>query len=364
MAEPTIVVVPLLNPNEPESRLAAIHAPDGARVGAGQPLVTLETTKSSVEVVAEAAGYVTGLRAALGSLLRAGDRLCWLAESSTWRPPEDARPPAEAPLPEGLRLTAPALALARTTGVDLARLPLGQVITEAQLRDMLAGKPQDATQAAERRMIVYGGGGHGKSLIESIRATGEHEIVGVLDDGLARGTHVLGLPVLGGAEMLSEMLAQGVRLAANAVGGIGDVRSRVIVFRRLVEAGFACPAVVHPTAFVEPSARLSAGVQVMPHAYVGSESDVGFGVIINTAAVVSHDCRLGAYANVSPGALLAGGVTVGEAALVGMGVTVNLGVTIGDAARVGNSAVVKMDVPPGGIVRAGAVWPDRPDEAR
>ncbi len=364
MAEPTVVLVPLLNPNEPESRVAAIHAPDGTRVGAGQPLVTLETTKSSVEVVAEAAGYVAGLRASLGSLVRAGDRLCWLAKSSAWRPPEDARPPAEAPLPEGLRLTAPALTLARTTGVDLTRLPLGPLITEAELRDLLAGKPQDAEQAAGRQMIVYGGGGHGKSLIESIRATGEHEIIGIVDDGLARGTQILGLPVLGGAEVLPDMLAQGVRLAANAVGGIGDARSRILVFRRLVEAGFACPAVVHPTAFVEPSARLSAGVQVMPHAYVGSESDVGFGVIINTAAVVSHDCRLGAYANVSPGALLAGGVTVGEAALVGMGVTVNLGVTIGDAARVGNSAVVKQDVPPGGVVRAGAVWPEKQDEAR
>ena len=364
MAEPTVVLVPLLNPNEPESRVAAIHAPDGTRVAAGQPLVTLETTKSSVEVVAEAAGYVAGLRASLGSLVRAGDRLCWLAESSAWRPPEDARPPAEAPLPEGLRLTALALALARTTGVDLTRLPLGQLITEAQLRDLLTGKPLDGSQPADRRMIVYGGGGHGKSLIESIRATGEHEIIGVVDDGLTRGMQILGLPVLGGAEVLPDLLAQGVRLAANAVGGIGDARSRVLVFRRLVEAGFACPAVVHPTAFVEPSARLSAGVQVMPHAYVGSESDVGFGVIINTAAVVSHDCRLGAYANVSPGALLAGGVTVGEAALVGMGVTVNLGVAIGDAARVGNSAVVKKDVPPGGVVRAGAVWPEKQDEAR
>ena len=33
MAEPIGVLVPLLNPNEPESRLAAIHAPEGTRVG-------------------------------------------------------------------------------------------------------------------------------------------------------------------------------------------------------------------------------------------------------------------------------------------------------------------------------------------
>lgn len=357
MPEAKVVLVPLLNPNEPESRLAAIHAPEGARARAGQALVTLETTKSSVEVVAEADGFVAGLRAAVGDRLRAGDRLCWLSASSDWRPPPPEAAAPESAVPEGLRMTAPALALARTVGLDLMRLPIGPLITEAQVRDLLAGAPLDSDQATDRRLIVYGGGGHGKSVIEAVRAAGEFEVVGVVDDGLERGRKVVGVPVLGGAEILPELVAQGLRLAANAVGGIGDARSRIMVFRRLMEAGFACPEIVHPTAYVEPSARLSAGVQVLPHAYVGSESEIGFGAIVNTSAVVSHDCRLGPFANVSPGALLAGDVTLGEAVLVGMGATVNLGVAIGDGARVGNSAVVKGDVPAGGIVRAGAVWP-------
>jgi acetyltransferase EpsM len=359
MSEPVPVLVPLLNPNEPESRLVAIHAPEGTRVEPGRPLVSLETTKSSVEVVAEAAGFVAGLRASVGDLLRAGDRLCWLAQKSGWTPPRVESPAAEAPLPEGLRMTAPGLALARATGMALTRLPIGPLITEAQVRDLLSGAAAGIDPSADHRLIVYGGGGHGKSVIEAIRAMGTHDVVGIVDDGLAKGTQVLGIPVLGGAEELPELLAQGIRLAANAVGGIGDARSRVSVFHRLIEAGFACPAVVHPTAFVEPSARLSPGVQIMPHAYIGSEAEIGFGAIVNTSAVVSHDCRLGAYANVSPGALLAGGVRLGESALVGMGVTVNLGVAIGNGARVGNSAVVKKDVPPGRIVRAGMVWPEK-----
>lgn len=359
MTEPTVVLVPLLNPNEPESRLAAIHASDGTRVRAGQPLVTLETTKSTVDVAAEGEGYVAGLRAAVGDRLHAGERLCWVSASRDWRAPTEEAPTGELPLPEGVRLTAPALALARTAGLDLRRLPAGPLITEIQVRDLLAGQTPDATLPADRRLIVYGGGGHGKSLIEAVRAAGEFEVVGVVDDGLDQGRTVVGAPVLGGGKVLPDLLAQGIRLAVNAVGGIGDARSRVTVFRRLLEAGLACPPIVHPTAFVEPSARLSAGVQVLPHAYIGSEVEIGFGAIVNTSAIVSHDCRLGAYANVSPGALLAGGVTLGEMALVGMGVTVNLGVAIGDGARVGNSAVVKKDVPPGRIVRAGAVWPEK-----
>jgi UDP-3-O-[3-hydroxymyristoyl] glucosamine N-acyltransferase len=47
---------------------------------------------------------------------------------------------------------------------------------------------------------------------------------------------------------------------------------------------FTCPSVAHPTAFIEASTSLQAGVQVFPHAYVGSEAEIGFGAIINTDA--------------------------------------------------------------------------------
>lgn len=206
-------------------------------------------------------------------------------------------------------------------------------------------------------MILYGGGGHGKVLIELIRALGSYRLVGVVDDGLAAGADVLGLPVLGGAEVLSELCRQGVRLAVNGVGGIGRPEIRWRVFELLAQAGFHCPALVHPAAYVEPSARLEGGVQVLPQAYISSAVRVGFGTVINAGVVVSHDCVLGRCVNLSPGALLAGGVRVEDFAQIGMGATINIGITIGRGARVGNGATVKADVPPGGVVRAGTIWP-------
>jgi sugar O-acyltransferase (sialic acid O-acetyltransferase NeuD family) len=209
------------------------------------------------------------------------------------------------------------------------------------------------------KMVIYGGGGHGRSLIDLVRSLGTFDLVGVIDDGLPAGTKVLGLPVLGGAGHLAGLVEQGIRLAVNAVGGVGDIQSRIRVFGHILEAGFDCPTLVHPTAFVEDSARLADGVQLLPHAYVGSEAEIGFGVIVNTGALVSHDCKIEAYASLAPGAVLAGGVKVGEAAAIGMGVTVNLNLSIGARARVGNSAVVKGDVPSEAVVHAGRVWPPR-----
>jgi acetyltransferase EpsM len=212
-------------------------------------------------------------------------------------------------------------------------------------------------------IIIYGGGGHGKSLIDLLRALGSYHLAGVVDDGKPAGGDVLGVPLLGGGEVLGELYRSGVRMAVNAVGGIGNLAPRLQVFGRLAEAGFDCPGVVHPAAWVEPSASLAKGVQVFPHAYVGSDAHVGFGCIVNTGAILSHDVVLGDYSNISPGAILAGAVEVGERALIGMGVTINLEVKVGAGARIGNGATIKRDVPAGSVVHAGTIWP-KPTEER
>lgn len=209
------------------------------------------------------------------------------------------------------------------------------------------------------QIVVFGGGGHGKTVLDLLGALGTYTVAGVVDDSFSPGHTVAGVPVIGGAGVLAQLASGGVTLAVNGVGGItnGGMANRVAVFEQLAAAGLRCPSLVHPRAWVEPSAHLEAGVQVLAHAYVGSEARVGFGALVNTAAVVSHDCCLGAYVNVSPGALLAGGVKAGPEARFGMGVTVNVGVKIGAGAAVGNGATVKADVGDGAVVRAGATWP-------
>jgi acetyltransferase EpsM len=373
MPDPLPVLIPLLNTNEPEALLAALLITEGQLVSTGDLLCTLETTKSAVDVTAEAQGYVAGLRFSVGQLVRAGEILCYLAESPEWSPSLEAAPLADrtrAPgghltdLPVGLRITQPALRAANEAGLDLETLPTGPLVTESLVRDLIERSSAPVAQATPQSgfdptaILIYGGGGHGKMLIDLLHALKTYHIIGVLDDGLPIGSIVMGIPVLGGGEVLSDFYAQGVRLAANAVGGIGNIAVRINVFQKIAQAGFACPALVHPAAFIEPGARLSPGSQVFAHAYVGSEADIGFGVIVSTGAIVSHDCVLGECTNLAPGAILAGEVRLGRGVLIGMGVTVNLRVQVGAGARVGNGATVKADVPENGLVRAGATWPE------
>jgi acetyltransferase EpsM len=359
------VKIPLINPNEPDALLVELHVETGQLIGVADFICTLETTKSTAEVYAESEGYVIGLQTDVGDTVSAGEVLCYLAPSPETEIPVESleQPGVPSPdVPQNLRISQPALALVQEHNLDLAQFPPDTFITASIVGTILnkTTKPDanhDASEFDSTAIIIYGGGGHGKAVLDLLRGLGTYRIVGFVDDGLPAGSQIMGVPILGGSTVLPDLYAQGTRLAINAVGGIGNISTRIKVFEQMAAVGFVCPAIVHPSAVVEPSAVLAAGVQVFPLAYVGSEAQIGYGAIVNTNAVVSHDCVLANYVNISPGAILAGEVQVETAALVGMGVTVNLQVRLGAGARVGNGATVKADVPAKGIVGAGKIWP-------
>ena len=207
-------------------------------------------------------------------------------------------------------------------------------------------------------ILIYGAGGHGKAVIDLARACGYH-VAALIDDGVAVGTRILDVEVVGGSESLHEWRQRGITRAANAVGGIGHPEVRQRVFELLESAGFSFPTLIHPRAFVEASAVLEEGVQVLALAYIGSDARLGFGAVINAGAIVSHDVILGRVTNLSPGAALAGGVQLGDLSQVGMNATINVNVQIGEQCIIGNGATIKTFVPYGTRVWAGSTWPLR-----
>ena len=120
----TLVSIPLLNPNEPEARIVSLEIQEGQFVEQGDLLCTLETTKSTAEIIAEADGFVIALRFSTGDIAHAGTQLCFLAKSEDWRPEEakitqdpgledDLALEEQPDIPSGLRISIPALKLAQ-----------------------------------------------------------------------------------------------------------------------------------------------------------------------------------------------------------------------------------------------------------
>ncbi len=365
------VLVPLLNANEPEARLVEIHVKEGQPVQKGDLLFTLETTKAASDVESPDAGFVR-MAAGEGDTLVVGDVLAYLTETAD-EPLDVGKQPSaiseeKASLesaPPDLRITKPARALAEALGLDFSTLPTDRLITESFIRQIVysqklpvAQSPNHPiSQSKNAHILLYGAGGHAKTVLEMIQAIGAFRLAGIVDDNPAlSGTSVLGVRVLGTREVLPDLLGQGVILAANGVGGILNIDIRVKLFELLAGHGFAFPILRHPRATVEPSAQIEDGVQIFANAYIGSSAILREKCMVNTGAIVSHDCEIGRYAHVAPGCLLAGHVQIGERALVGMGVTTTIGLKIGEGARVGNGAVLLADVPARQIVQAGKVW--------
>lgn len=210
------------------------------------------------------------------------------------------------------------------------------------------------------KVLGLGAGGHGRVVLETLQLVGDVEVVGLLDprDDLW-GTSVLGVPVLGGDDLLGRQYDGGVSRVFIGLAGAADTTPR----RRLYEfaRGRGCEviSVLHPTAVVSASATIELGAQVLAGAIVGTGAIVHEDAIVNTGALVDHDCDIGAHAHVATGARLAGGVAVGASAHIGAGATVIQGIAIGSGAIVGAGAVVIRDVEAGAVV---AGVPARPVE--
>jgi sugar O-acyltransferase (sialic acid O-acetyltransferase NeuD family) len=324
----------------------------------GAILFTIETTKAASDIESPENGFIH-LLAAEGDTLAVGDRIGVLTERAGDK--IEIKKKAETPIASqsDLRITKPARLLAESFNLDLAKLPTDRLVTEQVVRQFAGAESQSIIlpQSDRPYLVVFGAGGHAKAILDMVKQINTYAIAGIVDDNaVLSGTETLGIPVLGTRAILPALTGQGVKLAANGVGGILDINVRVRVFELLESAGFAFPALIHPRATVEPSAKMGEGVQVFANAYVGSDAVLHPKCMVNTNAVVSHDCEIGAYTHIAPGALLAGHVHVGERSLVGMGVTTTIGVKIGSGVRIGNGAIVLADVPDKTIIQAGRYW--------
>jgi sugar O-acyltransferase (sialic acid O-acetyltransferase NeuD family) len=178
-------------------------------------------------------------------------------------------------------------------------------------------------------LVLLGAGGHAKVVLSLAQAAG-FRVVGVCDPGLAQqgAAQWRGIPVLGDDDALDTMSPADTALA-NGIGQLVAASARRNAFVRLRQRGFRFPCLVHPRAWVDATASLSEGVQVMAGAIVQADCSVEANTILNTGASIDHDCIVGAHVHIAPGVRLCGAVAVGDRAFVGAGATVLPSLTLG-----------------------------------
>lgn len=102
---------------------------------------------------------------------------------------------------------------------------------------------------------------------------------------------------------------------------------------------------IHPTSFVNKSAKIGMGVFIYPMCNIDKGVLIENGVVINNSVTVSHDTSLGKSTYISPGVVICGNVTIGKNCFIGAGTTISNSIRIGNNVTVGIGSNVTIDIP-------------------
>jgi len=191
-----------------------------------------------------------------------------------------------------------------------------------------------------QEILLIGGGGHCKSVIDVIEQENKYKIVGIIDKKELIGTKVFGYEIIASDDEL-QPLSQQYHNVCITVGQIKSPKIRVKLFELCKSYGFSFPVVVSPRAYVSQYAQISEGTIIMHDAMVNAGTSIGKSCIINSRALVEHDCEISDNCHISTGVILNGGVKVESNCFVGSGAVTKEGIVIYENSFIKAGSVVK-----------------------
>ncbi len=147
-----------------------------------------------------------------------------------------------------------------------------------------------------KNLLILGAGGYGRTVAELAQILGDFDKISFLDDKSDAPDVIAHCGAYRREALCSEY--------AYAYPAFGDNALRFAWLREIDETGYIVPTLIHPTAYVSPSAEIGQGTVILPHAVVGTGTVVGAGSIINIGALVDHNCEIGVCCHIAPGAII------------------------------------------------------------
>ena len=190
----------------------------------------------------------------------------------------------------------------------------------------------------KRPLILIGGGGHCKSVIEVAESAG-YEIKGILDMPEDIGKEVLpGYRVIGTDDDIPQFVADCDFVIT--VGFIKNPVLRIKLYNKVKNVGGKLATVIASSAHVSKYATLGEGTVVMHNAFVNAGAKIGENCIINTFVNIEHDAVIGNQCHISTGTMVNGECKVGERCFIGSQSVCANCIEIGSDIVVGAGSVV------------------------
>ena len=161
----------------------------------------------------------------------------------------------------------------------------------------------------KNKILLIGGGGHCKAVIDVIEQTNLYEIAGIIDNNLDLGHKVLEYEVIGKDEDLIN-LRKNYKHAIITVGQIKSPKTRIKLFNLLKSLNFKLPIIISPRAYVSKYTKIGEGTIIMHDALVNANAKIGKNCIINSKALIEHDAIVEDNCHISTGAIVNGGTIV------------------------------------------------------
>lgn len=198
-----------------------------------------------------------------------------------------------------------------------------------------------------KNCLILGGGGHAKVLIETMLSSIELNPAYILDqDPKKWKSKVLNVEIIGGDDQIRTLKLKGIEYFAIGLGSVKDNSLRKKLYDFAISEGLKPATIIHPSAILSPSAKISKGCQILLSAVINSDAFIGENAIINTGSIVEHDCFIKNHIHISIGAKLASSVFIDDLAFIGAGSVIKQGIKIGKASIIGAGSVVVKDVAP------------------
>src|SRR5262249_49797431 len=152
----------------------------------------------------------------------------------------------------------------------------------------------------QRKIVIWGAGGHAMCVADIIRLQDEFELVGFLDDVRPEraGTCFFGGKILGGREQLDQLLKQGV---SSMSLGFGNNAVRLTISEQVRSMGYELVSALHPRCVIAAGVPVGAGTVIRAGAVVEAGAAIGENVILGACSSVGHGTVLEDGVRLNPG---------------------------------------------------------------
>jgi sugar O-acyltransferase (sialic acid O-acetyltransferase NeuD family) len=364
------IIAPLVNVNDDAALLSVWTKPDHSLVRKGEIIAVLETTKATVDVESEEAGYLhifvpSGAQVAIGEIIGA---LCDTPDESIERPPEKHAPEEDRGVER--KVTKKAEIAATKAGLDLKRIqveiPGAGTITEADVAAYLGrhgaglsigesgGRDtvDDAyPQNRQQRLLIIGGGLGAVQVLDSLSRIEHQRATAIVDDNPdLSGKTLMGVPILGGQESVEALFKQNLFDAA-VVSVSTSIAFRQKMGDKLGQLNIPMANIIDPSSRVQRNAVLGVGNVILAYCHIGACTIIGNGIFFSPYVDVEHHCVVGDFCTFGPGVMMSSLVTIGARVKFGTGIFIEPKLAIGHDSIIGSGAILGRDIPPNSIVK-------------